>query len=106
MVKNSIIKLKKGKVRDLKAENGASHNKTEKSEPMEVTEVKTKQMNGGTKTLKQSLIDDNAYVSDLMKIINFPKREFSDDEDGQLLNIQNNLKFFTNYVKFHYRSGT
>merc|ERR1711997_1098603 len=39
----------------------------------------------GGKNLKQSLIAENAYISSLMSIINFPKRDDSDD-DGVVMN--------------------
>ena len=33
-----------------------------------------------TKELKQSLIRENSYISEVLSIVNFPKRDDSDDE--------------------------
>ena len=33
-----------------------------------------------TKELKQSLIRENSYISEVLGIVNFPKRDDSDDE--------------------------
>merc|ERR1712241_602863 len=56
------------------------------SSPKVKTELKTEptenvhKVNMG-KNLKQSLIAENAYITSLMSIINFPKRDDSDDDD-------------------------
>ena len=39
-----------------------------------------------TKELKQSLIRENSYISEVLGIVNFPKRDDSDDEGNWLIN--------------------
>ena len=38
------------------------------------------------KELKQSLIRENSYISEVLGIVNFPKRDDSDDEGNWLFN--------------------
>ena len=74
MEKDAMKKLKKVKAKPHKAilENSDTE-KTSKNEDQE------KRFNFG-KDLKQKLVAENAYISDILGLVNFPKRADSDDE--------------------------
>ena len=84
MVKSSIKALKKAKIQQNgikhelegeKIQNGGHDDDTKKSPAMAL----------GGKELRQNLISESAYITDLLSIVNFPKREDSDDEDGKII---------------------
>jgi len=80
-----LKKSKKNKIVDVKISEEKPQENPESS-PMEIQQpesVVPKVIVG--KNLKQSLIAENAYISSLMSIINFPKRDDSDD-DGVVMN--------------------
>lgn len=62
MVKNAIKKIKKAKTEVLEKST-----EDKKSEP---------RIN-----LKQDLVRENAYISDILGLVNFPKRDDSDDDE-------------------------
>ena len=82
------IKSKKSK------KNKDAETKISEEKPCETTDsapttesVKTPAENGQKmyigKNLKQSLIAENAYISGLFSLINFPKRDNDDDDNGK-----------------------
>ena len=79
MGKNAEKKLKKVQ---LEAEKEATA-EVKVAEDKPVHQPKT----NFNKELKQSLVCENAYISELLGIVNFPKREESDDE-GKYFNFQ------------------
>jgi len=85
------IKSKKSK------KNKEAETKISEEKPCETTDsapttesVKTPAENGQKmyigKNLKQSLIAENAYISGLFSLINFPKRDNDDDDNGVYMN--------------------
>merc|ERR1711862_175436 len=64
-----------------KSEKSENSDEKKDSSPMEIEPVEKNKRVPMTKNLKQSLIAENAYITGLLSIINFPKREDSDDDD-------------------------
>jgi len=79
-----LKKSKKSKSVDVKVSEEKPQENPELSS-MEVQQSKSVPKVNVGKNLKQSLIAENAYISSLMSIINFPKRDDSDD-DGVVMN--------------------
>ena len=81
MVKNGVKGLKKAKILEDKSKV-MSEIVEEVPEPKIVTNNE-KPILG--KELRQSLVTENAYIAELLSIVNFPKREDSDNDDGKIL---------------------
>merc|ERR1712002_640101 len=79
-----LKKSKKNKIVDVKVSEETPQETPELSS-MEVQQPESVPKVNVGKNLKQSLIAENAYISSLLSIINFPKRDDSDD-DGVVMN--------------------
>ena len=81
MVKSAIKALKKAKIQH----NEIKNNMEDKVETVENGDHDKKKTPTFGKELRQSLICESAYITDLLGIVNFPKREDSDDDDGKII---------------------
>ncbi len=89
MVKNAIKKIRPAKVaKDVKE---TIMNEETQREPASVK----KNENEANRNWKQDMVAENAYITSLLGIVNFPKREDSDDEGKYFfkLNSQKTMIF-------------
>jgi hypothetical protein len=86
MVKDAVKKLKKVKIDTSKSAvaNGDLHDSDQSPIKDSKKEQDVEKFNFG-KELRQRLIGESAYVSDIIDTINFPKRADDDDDDGMFL---------------------
>jgi len=85
MVKGAVKKVKMGQINELKTAKATVEDMDVSVSETSPKKVEKHSKNGPHKTLKQSLVEENTYISDLMKIIHFPKRDDDDDDDGVVL---------------------
>ena len=106
MVKGAVKKVKMGQINELKTAKATVEDMDVSVSETSPKKVEKHSKNGPHKTLKQSLVEENTYITDLMKIIHFPKRDDDDDDDGKnFTDFENHEQNFLK-LSFHSRCCT